>query len=137
MSKRTLTTLLLATFLCLAPSLAWANGWDRVETCFKTSLSGAVIGCVVGLIVALCRRVSGRGVFGWTIGAGLGLGMGGALLFFPSDAGIGLVILISVVLLAGGGGGLLAALAAGMRSSLRPSDDNDKAPRPDKTENRI
>lgn len=131
--RRSLPLWMIAT-LCLAPSVAWANGFARVEAGLNLTFWSAVIGCLAGLVVALFRRVRVGGVFGWTIGVSLGLGlgvaslfvMGNARFFFPNNAGFALVMAVSAVLVAGVGGALLAAVAVGIRSCRRSKGGSDK-----------
>ena len=131
--KRSSPLWMIAT-LCLGPTLAWANGWTRIEAGLNLTFWSAAIGCLVGLVVALCRGARAGGVFGWTIGVSLGLGlgvaslfvMGNATYFFPNDAGFALMMAVSAVLVAGAGGALLAAVAVGIRSCRRSKGGRDK-----------
>lgn len=126
---------LAAGILLLAPCAAQANGWTHVWASSNITLSGAVIGCLIGLAVAIRRRLHTGGLFAWTIGAGLVIGLGAAVLsiggdaafFFPNNAGFALAIVAGVVLLAAGGGALLALLGVAIRTVVRRFSDRDRA----------
>jgi hypothetical protein len=122
---------------CLAPSMVWANGWERVEKCFITSFSSAVIGCVAGLVVALCRKARASGLFRWTIWGGVALTLGGTLMFEvvslptnPDFAGFAIMSAISALLVAGIGGAILAGLALAIRAIASKKSDPDKPQTP-------
>ena len=133
--NRTRMTLLVAVLLCLSPSVVWANGWGAVEVCFEVSFLGAIVGCIVGLVVALCKRATRGAMYGWTIGGGLAIGVGGMLIHVlvagPNNPDFPIFALMGAAgaaLIAGVGGAVLAAIVGTIRSNIRPNDENDKPP---------
>ncbi len=135
--RRLFPTFWIAALLCLAPSMAWADGWDAVEGCFRIAFWGAGVGCVVGVGVAWVRRARNGGWFGWTIGGGLALGLGGLFMFMltsqplnPDFFGFALISVIGTAVISAVGGGLLAMLAWAIRSRFPPKDRNRHPPPP-------